>query len=81
MSFARIAEELNTRQVPTRTGARWLTTTVKNILTRKQKDDQKCVEPRRIRKSHTRGWKMAVYYGAKRREDHKFRRAQMLGRQ
>jgi len=35
MSFARIAETLNERSVPTRTGARWHTTTVKNILTRK----------------------------------------------
>ena len=34
MSFARIAEELNARQTPTRTGARWHTTTVKNILSR-----------------------------------------------
>jgi site-specific DNA recombinase len=34
MSFAKIAEELNERKVPTRTGARWHTTTVKNILTR-----------------------------------------------
>jgi site-specific DNA recombinase len=34
LSFARIAEELNTRHVPTRTGARWHTTTVKNILQR-----------------------------------------------
>jgi DNA invertase Pin-like site-specific DNA recombinase len=33
-SFAKIADELNTRQVPTRTGARWHTTTVKNILSR-----------------------------------------------
>jgi site-specific DNA recombinase len=35
MSFARIAETLNEQNVPTRTGARWHTTTVKNILTRK----------------------------------------------
>ena len=34
MSFAKIAEELNARNVPTRTGAKWHTTTVKNILTR-----------------------------------------------
>ena len=34
MSFARIADELNARQVPTRTGARWHTTTVQNILAR-----------------------------------------------
>ena len=34
MSFARIAEELNNRQVPTRTGKSWYTTTVKNILSR-----------------------------------------------
>ena len=34
MSFARIAAELNNRNVSTRTGARWHTTTVKNILTR-----------------------------------------------
>lgn len=34
MSFAKIADELNSRQIPTRTGARWHTTTVKNILTR-----------------------------------------------
>lgn len=34
MSFARIAQELNAREVPTRTRARWHTTTVKNILTR-----------------------------------------------
>lgn len=34
LSFARIADELNSRQVPTRTGARWHTTTVKNILQR-----------------------------------------------
>lgn len=32
MSFARIAEELNARNVPTRTGANWHTTTVMNIL-------------------------------------------------
>ena len=34
MSYARIAEELNAREVPTRTGAKWHTTTVKNILDR-----------------------------------------------
>lgn len=34
MSFARIAEELNARKVPTRTGAPWHTTTVQNILKR-----------------------------------------------
>lgn len=34
MSFARIAEALNERSISTRTGARWHTTTVKNILTR-----------------------------------------------
>ncbi|MEA3212908.1 MAG: hypothetical protein QOE70_5965 [Chthoniobacter sp.] len=34
MSFARIAETLNERNIPTRTGARWHTTTVKNILSR-----------------------------------------------
>ena len=34
LSFARIAAELNARHVATRTGARWHTTTVKNILTR-----------------------------------------------
>jgi site-specific DNA recombinase len=34
MSFVRIAEELNSRKVPTRTGAQWHTTTVANILTR-----------------------------------------------
>jgi len=34
LSFAKIAEELNVRQIPTRTGARWHTTTVKNILNR-----------------------------------------------
>ena len=34
MSFAKIAAELNARGVPTRTGARWHTTTVQNILTR-----------------------------------------------
>lgn len=33
-SFARIASRLNEDCVPTRTGARWHTTTVKNILTR-----------------------------------------------
>jgi DNA invertase Pin-like site-specific DNA recombinase len=35
VSFARIAETLNERNISTRTGARWHTTTVKNILTRK----------------------------------------------
>jgi len=34
MSFARIAEVLNERNIPTRTGARWHTTTVQNILSR-----------------------------------------------
>ena len=34
MSFARIAETLNEKNVPTRTGAQWHTTTVKNILSR-----------------------------------------------
>jgi len=34
MSFAKIAVELNSRKVPTRTGAKWHTTTVKNILSR-----------------------------------------------
>jgi len=34
MSFARIAEVLNQRNIPTRTGARWHTTTVQNILSR-----------------------------------------------
>lgn len=34
MSFAKIAAELNYRNVPTRTGARWHTTTVQNILGR-----------------------------------------------
>ena len=34
MSFAKIAAELNERNVPTRTGARWHTTTVQNILGR-----------------------------------------------
>lgn len=34
MSFAKIAAELNARNVPTRTGARWHTTTVQNILGR-----------------------------------------------
>lgn len=34
LSFARIAIELNNSRVPTRTGAAWHTTTVKNILTR-----------------------------------------------
>ena len=35
MSFAAIAEELNRRGVPTRTGTRWQTTTVQNILKRR----------------------------------------------
>lgn len=35
MSFARIAEELNGKNVPTRTGAPWQTTTVQNILKRR----------------------------------------------
>ena len=35
MSFARIADALNEREIPTRTGARWHTTTVQNILSRK----------------------------------------------
>jgi site-specific DNA recombinase len=34
LSFARLAEELNRRAVPTRTGAKWQTTTVRNILSR-----------------------------------------------
>ena len=34
MSFAKIAEELNRRRAPTRTGAKWHTTTVQNILKR-----------------------------------------------
>lgn len=34
LSFARVAFELNERQVPTRTGAHWHTTTVRNILSR-----------------------------------------------
>jgi DNA invertase Pin-like site-specific DNA recombinase len=34
LSFARIANELNRRSVPTRTGAKWQTTTVRNILSR-----------------------------------------------
>ena len=34
LSFAKIAEELNRQGVPTRTGARWQTTTVQNILKR-----------------------------------------------
>jgi len=34
MSFSRIAETLQAQNVPTRTGARWYTTTVKNILER-----------------------------------------------
>jgi site-specific DNA recombinase len=34
LSFAKIATELNRRAVPTRTGARWQTTTVRNILSR-----------------------------------------------
>lgn len=35
MSFAKIAEELNRQNVPTRTGASWQTTTVQNILKRR----------------------------------------------
>jgi hypothetical protein len=35
MSFAKIAEELNNRQISTRTGAIWQTTTVVNILKRR----------------------------------------------
>lgn len=34
MSFAKIAAELNSRSIPTRTGAKWFTTTVRQILTR-----------------------------------------------
>ena len=34
MSFVAIAHELNVRGIPTRTGALWQTTTVRNILTR-----------------------------------------------
>jgi DNA invertase Pin-like site-specific DNA recombinase len=34
LSFANIADELNRRSVPTRTGAKWQTTTVRNILSR-----------------------------------------------
>lgn len=34
LSYAKIAAQLNERGTPTRTGARWHTTTVKNILTR-----------------------------------------------
>jgi DNA invertase Pin-like site-specific DNA recombinase len=34
MSFAKIAAALNQRSVPTRTGAEWQTTTVRNILSR-----------------------------------------------
>jgi len=34
LSFARIAQALNDRGIPTRTGAVWHTTTVKNILSR-----------------------------------------------
>lgn len=34
LSFARIASELNNRNVPTRTGTHWQTTTVRNILCR-----------------------------------------------
>lgn len=34
MSFAKIAEELNSREIPTRTGAIWHPTTVQNILKR-----------------------------------------------
>ena len=40
MSFAKIAEELNHRNVATRTGAPWQTTTVRNILTRGSRDLQ-----------------------------------------
>ena len=35
MSFAKIADELNHRNIPTRTGAPWQTTTVQNILKRR----------------------------------------------
>lgn len=35
LSFARIATTLNDQRVPTRTGALWQTTTVRNILTRR----------------------------------------------
>lgn len=35
MSFAKIADELNRQNIPTRTGARWQTTTVQNILKRR----------------------------------------------
>jgi len=34
LSFAKIADELNRRSVPTRTGTKWQTTTVRNILSR-----------------------------------------------
>jgi site-specific DNA recombinase len=34
LSFAKIACEMNRRSVPTRTGAKWQTTTVRNILSR-----------------------------------------------
>jgi site-specific DNA recombinase len=34
LSFAKLAEELNRRSVPTRTGTKWQTTTVRNILVR-----------------------------------------------
>jgi site-specific DNA recombinase len=34
LSFAKIAAELNRRSIPTRTGAHWQTTTVRNILSR-----------------------------------------------
>lgn len=34
LSFAKIAQELNRQSVPTRTGAKWQTTTVRNILSR-----------------------------------------------
>jgi len=37
LSFARIAATLNERRVPTRTGALWQTTTVRNILCRGQR--------------------------------------------
>jgi DNA invertase Pin-like site-specific DNA recombinase len=34
MSFAKIANELNRQKIPTRTGAPWQTTTVRNIISR-----------------------------------------------
>ncbi|HEV2805978.1 MAG TPA: recombinase family protein [Chthoniobacterales bacterium] len=37
LSFARIAAALNEKRVPTRTGARWQTTTVRNILGRSRR--------------------------------------------